>query len=477
MSQEHPKYIYVVLDDKLRIPIQRLEELGADAAVIQALTIPNLAREEAKKQKVYGWKSMPEYIQMWDYEGQFLVAPRGFYLDFIEGMKEYSGVVVPRNNMTSHNVNFRFNDIRLKRWQVPQTQAILQFAQGIIKSPAGSGKTVMLLETMAHLQRKSLVIVNTKDIMWQWQERIEQHLGEDVEIGQIGDDIYKVTDHINIATIQTLHSRAEQLAKEGFFNDFGFVALDECHHATAETYKNIMNRFTAQYRIGVSATPDKTGDFTMARLVLGPIIHETKPNEVDILIKPRVVRVVTKFDFAFKGHKSQWQRSNYPQMLKALITDPERNELICRNIIMNEGHHQLVVSKRLEHLKSIEDILLDADFVDPVISLTGGENNDERKYAKKIAETSPCVILSTLADEAMDIPRLDRLHLIYPQRNAGLVTQQVGRVERIHPDKKDAEIYDYIDRDVGPLNKQAQVRRFEVYAPRGYEIYMQYNDE
>jgi hypothetical protein len=30
------------------------------------------------------------------------------------------------------------------------------------------------------------------------------------------------------------------------------------------------------------------------------------------------------------------------------------------------------------------------------------------------------VILSTLADEALDIPILDRLHLVFPQRNAGL---------------------------------------------------------
>ena len=70
----------------------------------------------------------------------------------------------------------------------------------------------------------------------------------------------------------------------------------------------------------------------------------------------------------------------------------------------------------------------------------------------------------------MDIPRLDRLHLIFPQRNSGLITQQVGRAERKHPDKQDALIYDYWDGNVGPLDVQWRVRHLEVYKSRGYRV-------
>jgi superfamily II DNA or RNA helicase len=85
-------------------------------------------------------------------------------------------------------------------------------------------------------------------------------------------------------------------------------------------------------------------------------------------------------------------------------------------------------------------------------------------------DSEPGVLLSTLADEALDIPRLDRMHLVFPQRNAGLVVQQVGRVERQHPEKKDAVIYDYVDGNVGALDAQWRVRRTEVYMPRNYKI-------
>lgn len=250
----------------------------------------------------------------------------------------------------------------------------------------------------------------------------------------------------------------------------GGILVRNCHHATADTYNRIMDRFSARYRFGVSATPDKTGDFALSLNVLGPIVHETKPDDVDRLIKPKVIRVSTKFGFGFRGHVSRWQRSNYPQMIDALIRNPDRNEQIVRNICENAGHHQLVISKRLEHLAILSELLEEESFSDPVVTIIGNDKNDARKQAKALIESEPCVVLSTLADEAMDIPRLDRMHLTFPQRNAGLVTQQVGRVERKHPDKKDAIIFDYVDANVGPLEAQWRVRRTEVYMQRGYKI-------
>jgi superfamily II DNA or RNA helicase len=157
-------------------------------------------------------------------------------------------------------------------------------------------------------------------------------------------------------------------------------------------------------------------------------------------------------------------------MISALTEDEDRNRAITANIIANKGHHQLVISKRLNHLHNIAAMLEEANFVDPVVTIIGKDDNEHRRSAKALAEGSPCVILSTLADEAMDIPRLDRLHLIFPQKNAGLVTQQVGRVERVHKDKTESLIFDYCDLNIGPLENQWRTRRFEVYESRGYEI-------
>lgn len=460
--------VRATLDHKIRTPMDGLPE-NVRPQILDALSIPNTAKDAAEKAGRWGWQNMPDYIDLYELEGDDLVMPRGFASAFADGLRLTGHEVEWTDNRTWNKLLPIGNKPTPRPWQEKAIPVLMQKQQGIYKAPAGSGKTVTILFTIKQLGCKSLIIINTKDILWQWQERVAQFLGESYPCGQIGDGVFEVSPYITIATAQTLNSRFEALEAEGFFDEFSFVCLDECHHATAETYNRILDRFSARYRIGVSATPDKTGDFALATNVLGPIIHETRPHEVTTLMKPEVIRVPTKFQFAFRGARNGRQ-SNYSEMLTALVGNEDRNRLIVNSIMREEGHHQLVISKRLQHLELFEQMLLDDGFPDPIVKIRGVDDNDARKDAKALAEEHPCVVLSTLADEAMDIPRLDRMHLTFPQKNAGLVTQQVGRVEREHPDKEDALIFDYCDMNVGPLEKQWRVRRFEVYVPRGYKI-------
>jgi superfamily II DNA or RNA helicase len=471
--------IPTLIDHKLRVDLSVLPD-GALEATTDALSIPNLAREKAKKMDEWGWQKMPEKITLWAYEADELpggelgpprlVMPRGFLERFAIDMEAFSADVKLVEGRHWHPILKVGSKVNLRPWQVPQVEAIKAWEQGMLKAPAGSGKTVTILETIRSLGCKSLIIVNTKDIIWQWQERARTFLGEHYPVGQIGDGKFDVSPYMTIATAQTLHSRYDDLVKQGFFDSFSFVCLDECHHATAETFNRILNRFSARYRIGVSATPDKTGDFELAINVLGPIIHTTHPHEVDSLQRPKVVRVPTRFGFGFRGHKNRWQRSNYGEMIKSIIADPDRNKLIIDTIMAERGHHQLLVTKRLEHIQIIEDLLFDAGWDEHLLKLTGKDSNEHRDDAVYTIGREPGILLSTLADEALDIPRLDRIHLPFPQKNTGLVTQQVGRVERKHPGKEDAIIFDYVDGNVGVLHSQWKARRFEVYEPRGYKV-------
>lgn len=437
----------------------------------QALTIPNIEKKEASKHHIWGWQKMPDNIELWEEDGTDLIIPRGFHAKLYHGLKELGFEVIP--DPTGMDITPAQYDGTLlvpRKWQTKAIPHIEQAFDGIYKAPAGSGKTATVLFAIEKLGLKSIIIVNTKDILWQWQERVVDFLGPQVEIGQIGDDDFYVSEQITIATEQTLFRRYEALESTGFFDSFGFMCLDECHHATAETYRIVVDRFSSCYRIGVSATPEKTGDFRLAELVLGPVFHTTPPEDVDTLVKPKIVCINTEFWFPFKATESRYNRSNYPDLLKALIEDPKRNQLIVDTIMRNQGKHQLVISKRLDHLDRLSDMVEAAGYSDPIIKLTGQESPEERQYAKATLETKPSIVFSTLADEALDIPRLDRIHLAFPQRNEGLITQQIGRVERIHIDKKDAIVYDYVDKRVGVLENQFKTRLFKVYKPRELEI-------
>lgn len=470
------KTIAAQLDHRIRFRLNDIPD-EADDAIMDALCIPNLERENAKKQHIYGWQDMPESLVMYDLHGPradaIIDVPRGFAFDLVDGMANF-GVEFDFEDNRSSPTTFRVGGkIESREHQDPAVDAILETQQGIYKAPPGSGKTVVILKAGRRAGTRCLIIVNTKDIMNQWVNRIHEHLGDYLQVGTIGDNTFEVGPIWTIATAQTLHSRFDQLEEEGFFEHFGFVCLDECHHATADTYNRLMDRFSAKIRIGVSATPDKTGDFQLAQMILGPIIHTTKHDglvEAGYLLKPTIIRVSTQFGFNFRGTKNRWSRSNYPEMLTALIDSRLRNDLIVKCIMREAGHHSLVLTKRHDHIDLIEAMLEQAGFPDPIYRLTGKEKSATRKGVIKLIEDFPGCVISTVADEALDVPRIDRGFLIFPQRNTGLIEQQIGRFARTHPEKKDAIVYDFADLKVTALKAQWRARRLHVYEKHGYKI-------
>lgn len=460
----------LVLDHKIRTSWNLLPE-ELKSGLLEALSVPNQAKREAKKQGRWDARDMPDTIPMYRFERGDFCMPRGFLSDLQRGLTEL-GHTWRIDDRRTFEPLYRIGEIIKPRpWQAKAVPVLIEAEQGIWKAPAGSGKTVGLLAMIRKLACKSLIIVNTKDVLWQWQERAFQFLGPHYPVGQIGDQVFKPSGYLTIATAQTLVSRFDALEADGFFDEHGLVYMDECHWATAETYMKLMNRFSARYRGGASATPDKTGDFELAKLVLGPIVHTTKPSEVDILMKPRLIRVPTKFGFGYKGATSRWTRSNYPDMVEALVDDTDRNKLIAT--VVNKygvGHHCLLFTARLRHLEILRSYIEEMGYSDPIMTLTGQDSNATRKSAKEFVEREPSLLLSTVANEAVDIPALDRGFLAYPQGNTGLVTQQIGRFERVHPGKEGAIIFDFADLNVGPTERQWRKRRTDVYMPRGYSI-------
>lgn len=464
----------IIIDHKLRIA---LSELPTDALhhIQEALSIRNLERERAEKQGIWGWQSWPETIQLYALEENHftttLVMPRGFLMSLCNGLKALGiSYQIVDERMGDEVIVPMGDKIDLHPWQMPAVEAIFIYGQGIWKAPAGSGKTVGVLEAIRRSKCPSIVIVNTQDILHQWVNRAKQFLGNDFPVGMIGAGYFQISDYLTIATAQTLHRRFDRLEEIGFFDQFSFLCLDECHHATATTYRRLIDRFPCRYRIGVSATPDKTGDFALAQAVLGPIFHVTDPADVDSIIKPVVFRIPTKFRFNYvpkRGNKP----SNYPELLDSLVHDEARNDLIVKSIMINKHGHSLVVSKRIEHLEILRTKLARAGYPYHIYYLTGDTATGIRKLIVENAnKPKPCIIFSTLADEALDIPRLDKLFLVYPQRNAGLILQQCGRIARVHPEKKYADVFDFADPLVGPCEQQWKIRRNQVYDANGYEI-------
>lgn len=450
-----------------------------------SLTIPNPAREDAEREQTWGWEEIPKELVLFAEDDKTLYIPRGFASNLKRGLKSF-GLKIEYDDQTvsypGHHSDWKEPDPR--KGQIEAIERLLKYKQGIIEAPPGWGKTVMLLLAIKRSTERALVIVDKRQYMEQWRDRARTHFGADCGVVGAGEWDEKP---LTIAMQQTLWSRRDELKAEGWFQKWGLVCLDECHHASANTYTRILNQFPARYRWGLSATPDRDdGLARIVQVVIGDVLF--KPGKEALrkegqLVKPIVYRVPTNFQFGYHPTKKiggKLIRNNYTKMMKHLVDDQMRNHLIMKHLVRGRAH--LVVSDRLAHHDNIRKFAekgwgaygapaCDGPCwpADRLLMLTGREDQDQRDEAVRKAEEGDCVVFSTIAKEALDIPRLDTLHMVWPMRKHPMLTQVIGRIERGHPDKKDAIVMDYFDPRVSVLRGQSRDRA-KYYHEEGLEV-------
>ena len=86
-------------------------------------------------------------------------------------------------------------------------------------------------------------------------------------------------------------------------------------------------------------------------------------------------------------------------------------------------------------------------------------------------EHEPRVILATgsYIGEGFDDARLDTLFLAMPISWKGTLQQYVGRLHRLHDNKRLVQVYDYVD-DWVPMLERMYERRLKGYGAIGYVI-------
>lgn len=496
-----------------------------------ATTVANEEREKAVALQLFGAWDMPSNVPLWREEARrggehVLCLPRGF----VYGLRQLAVELEIDLRFDDRRSNAPstpgyFQPFLLRDYQAKAVKEMIAWEQGLYECPAGGGKTVSALGMAALLQQRTIVIMDKANLMEQWRERASQFLGlsldlsDDHSVGKIGDDVWEERD-LTIALRQTLWSRLWQVDALDWFSKWGVVIFDEAHHLSSDTLGEVSRRVSSRFMFGVSATPAKSeirGQIVAA--MVGPVVAQTTRATLyarGVLQQPTVERVITNHEDAFwpthtvdaktpcevpdcpksevKKHK---HNHNYASCLKRLVEDKDRNILIAERIVSERGHVHLVNSGQLKHLDLMRRAVEAVGWDGPIYMLRGEENAQglSQEFARHVAEggkweleyveasggeewtqTEPigehgreAVIFSTIADEGMDIPVIDRVHITFPMRQAAATIQLVGRGERIAEGKKDSIIVDYIDPGCSVFLDQAGERE-RTYRLAGYKV-------
>ncbi|WP_163411232.1 DEAD/DEAH box helicase [Flavobacterium ajazii] len=373
-----------------------------------------------------------------------IIIPRGFIRKLLRFCK-------------NQNFEFDFKDSRKRKEEIPFSfNATLRNHQdkvietsskkdfGVIVAPPNSGKTIMGLKIIAEKKQPALIIVHRKQLLQQWQERIQAFLGiSKNEIGIIAQGKAKIGKHITIATIQSLPKQIEQI-----HNQFGTILIDECHHIPAEIFRNTIEKLETFYLYGLTATPfRKYNDDKLIFAFIGEIISEITTSDIENFKHAQIIVKNTDLDIPFNS-----KTDSFETLSKILVHDSERNKLIINDIKieLSKGKRIAVITERKEHIDSLY-LFLKQSY--EVVTLSGEDSESNRKSKWQNLRQGNFQILITTGQyfgEGSDLSNINSLFLVYPFSFKGKLVQYIGRVQRseINP-----TIYDYRDIKIDYLNK------------------------
>jgi superfamily II DNA or RNA helicase len=442
----------VIISNLLKIVKEDNPQLDV-VGLRRKFTFPNPRYAEARRLGIstYG---VPEKICLLEDRGSSLVLPRGLINAIIT---ENPGLEVVDQTVTMP-MEFPPAVISLRDYQQGPVDALIQKNQGLLVAPCGSGKTIMLLAVIGHWSQKTLVVAHTADLVAQWRVRTEEFLG--IVPGVIAGGKFDPSPAVVVGSPMSL----DKYQDPEFLKQFGMIILDEAHHAPADSFRKVISRFPARYRLGASATPKRRDGLSFwLHAVMGCTLAEIKTDDLaqaGHALVPRVRAISTNLYLPMVD--------DYGALLAAIIKDEGRNNLILQHAFKEgrEGHSCLVLTERIAHAQELYRLFHTKCPEVEAAVITGKDSHAHRQQAIEGMNQGQIKILfaTRLAEEGLDIPRLSRLFLTCPIRSANKVTQMLGRTLRPYPGKPTPIIYDFVDDLVGLAESQFHSRESVAYA-------------
>ena len=189
-----------------------------------------------------------------------------------------------------------------------QAEALLAWKQngrqGVVVLPTAAGKTYLAQLAMEATPRTTLIVVPTLDLMHQWYAQIEAAF-PDIEVGLLGGGSHDRTP-ILIATYNSAAIHAETIG-----NNYALMIFDECHHLPTDFFKVIAEYAIAPYRLGLTATPERSdGTHRYLDTLIGKIIYRKTADQLsgNALADHKIVQIKVKL--------SSEERKKYNQAIQ-----------------------------------------------------------------------------------------------------------------------------------------------------------------
>ena len=332
--------------------------------------------------------------------------------------------------------------------------------RGIIKSPTGSGKTVMGAMLIKENYVPTIIIVDKTVLIEQWKKTLLDVLDiPESEVGIVQGRNNFNPSYITITTQQSLNKWRKNQTKPDATEwhtlmnlhgkgGWGQVIRDEVHHAGSEGGFETMMHIKGFLRWGFSATPDMRQDQNLKQIgCIGEIIYTIGAERLiahEFLAKPEI-RFLPTGRLVFDWH------DKYRHVYREGITYNEARNRQVVHESCSRAHNKsvLVFVDLIEHGKLLESMMLDtAPMYGVTVEFVYGNHPDRDEIFERFESRQTNVMIATegLIGEGYDYKAIDTVVIANGGKGGIRSVQKIGRGMRVTETKKTVLILDFADR-------------------------------
>lgn len=306
---------------------------------------------------------------------------------------------------------------------------------------AGSGKTYLAaFDALNFNPKRLLYIVYEGSILRKSLETFQEVFGKNVSYGIYSGTSKESDADFVFATNITMCKTLELFSK----NEFDYIIIDECHHATAETYKKIIGYFEPEFLLGLTATPERLDNQDVFELFDHNVPYELRLRDAianDLVVPFKYFGIRDKLvDYGLTG--------NEERRMIAQIAKEDHCDFIAEQI---EKHRPQGKLKALAFCRNVTHARMMCEALGEryhTAYLTGRNDIGERvrSYNDLQNDGHNLEILFTvdILNEGVDIPGVNMVLFLRPTESTMIFIQQLGRGLRKYTNKEYVTELDFI---------------------------------
>ena len=324
-----------------------------------------------------------------------------------------------------------------------QKLRLLRETKGLIISATGTGKTYLAaLDVKNYNPKRFLFVAHREQILKKSLDSFHKVLGGDkkTNYGILSGNTKNTDAKYLFATVQTL-SKAENL-NQFKRDEFDYILIDEAHHVGSKIYGKLLDYFTPDFLLGMTATPERSDDKNIYELFDYNVPYEIRLQEAleeEMLVPFHYIGVS---DYTYNGEVID-DNTN----LKYLVSEERVKYVVEQSKYYGyDGDilHGLVFVSRKEEADEIAKLLTKYGY--PSQMLSGEDSQEQREQAIEKLKNGELTYLVTvdIFNEGIDIPFINQVIMMRKTESVIVFVQQLGRGLRKAQGKEYLTVIDFI---------------------------------